>query len=92
MIKSVKLARIKSVKLDISGEEFQIIRSGLNKLVTGYWAEKGQIKDKINDLKTPDSDKVRLYNLLDTVNARLEDTLAVQNSIQHMAWKQGEDI
>ena len=92
MIKSVKLARIKSVKLDITGADFQIIRSGLNRLVTGYWAEKGQIKDKINNLKTSDADKIELYKLLDTVNAQLEATLKVQNGIQHTAWKQGEDI
>jgi len=82
----------KSVKLDISGEDFQIIRSGLNRLVTGYWAEKGQIKDKISNLKTSDTDKIRLYKLLDTVNGRLEDTLELQNRISHTAWKQGEDI
>lgn len=82
----------KSVKLDISGEDYQIIRSGLNRLVTGYWAEKGQIKDKINDPKTWDTDRVRLYDLLKTVNARLEATLKLQNEIQHTAFKQGEDI
>lgn len=83
----------KLLKLDISGEDFQIIRSGLNRLVTGYWAEKGQIKDKIGDLKTSDTDKIRLYKLLDTVNGRLEDTLELQNRISHTACNQtGEDM
>lgn len=81
------------IKLEISSDDFGIIRMGLNRLVAGYWAEKGQIKDKISDLKTSDTDKVRLYNLLGTVNARLESTLKLQNTIGHTASNQtGEDM
>jgi len=82
----------KVVKIEISSEDLNFIRMAFNKLVTHCWAEKGQIKDKICDLKTPQEDKVKLHDMLRLVNNRLENVLELQSRISHTAWKQGEDI